>query len=110
MSRPDYELGCHWAPPVPKHGQSPWHPTLRLSLDDALAMRKSHANLDCRRRSRPAREFGHLAQVLNDTSARLQAAFERQVQFPADAAHELRTPVSVVLTQTALSRERPTAE
>jgi heavy metal sensor kinase len=57
-------------------------------------------------------ELGQLAGVLNDTFARLQTAFERQVQFTADASHELRTPVSVVLTQTqsALSRERSAEE
>jgi heavy metal sensor kinase len=57
-------------------------------------------------------ELGNLARVLNDTFARLQASFERQAQFTADASHELRTPVSVVLTQTqsALARERPAAE
>jgi len=57
-------------------------------------------------------ELGELARVLNDTFARLQASFDRQAQFTADASHELRTPVSVVLTQsqTALARERPAAE
>jgi heavy metal sensor kinase len=57
-------------------------------------------------------ELGDLAAVLNDTFARLQASFARQAQFTADASHELRTPVSVVLTQTqtALARERPAAE
>jgi len=57
-------------------------------------------------------ELGNLARVLNDTFARLQASFERQARFTADASHELRTPVSVVLTQTqsALARERPAAE
>ena len=57
-------------------------------------------------------ELGNLARVLNDTFARLQASFDRQAQFTADASHELRTPVSVVLTQTqsALARERPAAE
>lgn len=57
-------------------------------------------------------ELGGLAAVLNDTFARLDAAFARQRQFTADASHELRTPVSVILTQTqlALGRERPAAE
>ena len=57
-------------------------------------------------------ELGDLTRVLNDTFARLQASFARQAQFTADASHELRTPVSVVLTQTqtALARERPAAE
>jgi heavy metal sensor kinase len=57
-------------------------------------------------------ELGQLAGVLNNTFARLQAAFARQAQFTADAAHELRTPVSVVMTQTqtALARERPAGE
>ena len=53
-------------------------------------------------------ELGQLASVLNSTFARLEAAFVRQRQFTADAAHELRTPVTVILTQTqlALSRDR----
>jgi len=57
-------------------------------------------------------ELGQLAGVLNSTFARLEAAFAQQQQFTADAAHELRTPVSVMLTQTqtALSRERSASE
>ena len=57
-------------------------------------------------------ELGRLAAVLNSTFARLEAAFAQQKQFASDAAHELRTPVSVMLTQTqtALNRERSAAE
>jgi len=43
-------------------------------------------------------ELGELATVLNATFSRLDAAFAQQARFTADAAHELRTPVSVVLT------------
>lgn len=57
-------------------------------------------------------ELGRLASVLNSTFARLDAAFSQQRQFTSDAAHELRTPVSVMLTQTqtTLNRERSAAE
>ncbi len=57
-------------------------------------------------------ELGRLAGVLNSTFARLDAAFTQQARFTADAAHELRTPISVMLTQTqsALARERPAEE
>jgi heavy metal sensor kinase len=57
-------------------------------------------------------ELGKLASVLNSTFARLDAAFAQQKQFASDAAHELRTPVSVMLTQTqtALNRERSPTE
>ena len=57
-------------------------------------------------------ELGQLAAVLNSTFARLEAAFAQQKQFASDAAHELRTPVSVMLTQTqtALNRERSAPE
>ncbi len=57
-------------------------------------------------------ELGQLALVLNSTFARLDAAFEHQKQFTYDAAHELRTPVSVILTQTqsTLNKERSPAE
>ena len=53
-------------------------------------------------------ELGQLASVLNSTFARLETAFAQQKQFASDAAHELRTPVAVMLTQTqtALNRER----
>ncbi len=56
-------------------------------------------------------ELGQLAAVLNSTFARLETAFAQQKQFASDAAHELRTPVSVILTQTqtALHRERDAA-
>jgi two-component system, OmpR family, sensor kinase len=56
-------------------------------------------------------ELGQLAAVLNSTFARLEMAFAQQKQFASDAAHELRTPVSVMLTQTqtALTRERDAA-
>ncbi|MCX6929605.1 MAG: ATP-binding protein [Verrucomicrobia bacterium] len=57
-------------------------------------------------------ELGRLAGVLNSTFARLEAAFTQQARFTSDASHELRTPVSVILTQTqtALSRERASSE
>ena len=59
-----------------------------------------------------ASELGQLAAVLNSTFARLEAAFARQARFTSDAAHELRTPVTVMIMQTqgALARERPVAE
>lgn len=56
-------------------------------------------------------ELGQLANVLNSTFARLESAFAQQKQFASDAAHELRTPVTVILTQTqtTLNRERDAA-
>ena len=57
-------------------------------------------------------ELGRMAGVLNTTFARLDAAFARQRRFTADAAHELRTPIAVLVleTQSALARERDAAE
>lgn len=57
-------------------------------------------------------ELGELAAVLNSTFSRLDAAFAQQARFTADAAHELRTPVSVILmhAQNALADETLTAE
>jgi heavy metal sensor kinase len=57
-------------------------------------------------------ELGQLAEVLNNTFARLETAFAQQKRFTADAAHELRTPLTVLITesQLTLARERSTAE
>ena len=57
-------------------------------------------------------ELGHLAAVLDETFQRLHAAFAEQARFTSDAAHELRTPVSIILgqTQLALARERSPEE
>jgi heavy metal sensor kinase len=57
-------------------------------------------------------ELGQLAGVLNSTFDRLEAAFARQQQFTADASHELRTPIAVILSQTqaTLARGRNPAE
>ena len=56
----------------------------------------------------PHSELNQLALTLNHTFAQLEAAFARQTRFITDAAHELRTPVAVLLTQTQsiLARER----
>jgi heavy metal sensor kinase len=57
-------------------------------------------------------ELGQLAGVLNSTFTRLEASFAQQARFTADAAHELRTPITVMLTQTqfALARDRTAAD
>lgn len=79
----------------------------------SAARRISAGNLDERvDASRMDDELGQLAEVLNDTFARLGAAFERQRQFTADASHELRTPLTALLwhAQNALTKERAPGE
>ena len=53
-------------------------------------------------------ELAELAQSLNDMLARLEEAFHRLSDFSSDIAHELRTPVSNLMTQTqvVLSKAR----
>ncbi len=41
-------------------------------------------------------ELGELASTFDGMLMRLEAAFERQRQFTADASHELRTPLAIV--------------
>ncbi len=57
-------------------------------------------------------ELGQMADVLNSTFARLEASFAQQARFTADAAHELRTPVTVILmhAQNALAAGGLTGE
>jgi heavy metal sensor kinase len=53
-------------------------------------------------------ELGELANTFDGMLARLQAAFERQRQFVADASHELRTPLTIINLEAsrALSSKR----
>lgn len=59
-----------------------------------------------------AGELRDLASVLNRTFDRLHHALELQRQFTADAAHELRTPITILTTETQriLKRERSPEE
>ncbi len=45
-------------------------------------------------------ELSELANTFDDMLNRLQAAFERQRQFTADASHELRTPLTIIDLET----------
>ncbi len=44
-------------------------------------------------------EVSRLSGTINKMLARLQKVFERERQFTSDASHELRTPVSIILSQ-----------
>ena len=46
----------------------------------------------------PEDEIGKLTNVLNGLLTRLQEAFEKEQEFMADAAHELKTPLTVLRT------------
>jgi heavy metal sensor kinase len=58
----------------------------------------------------PDDEVGRLARTFDEMIARLDASFQRQRQFTADASHELRTPLTSIKGQVevALQRDRET--
>ena len=57
-------------------------------------------------------ELHDLAQAFNEMLARLEGSFRRLSDFSSDLAHEMRTPISNLMTQTevALSRSRSADE
>jgi two-component system heavy metal sensor histidine kinase CusS len=52
-------------------------------------------------------EMAELAQELNTMLQRLQRDFQRLSEFSSDLAHELRTPISNLLTQTQVTLAQP---
>lgn len=66
------------------------------------------ARLDRRMPSPEARdEVGELVITINQMLDRLEAAFVAQERFVADAAHELKTPVAVLLGSAQVLRQKP---
>jgi signal transduction histidine kinase len=74
----------------------------RAGLAPVEAMRRRAEGISLRRAGErlplPAAndEVRRLGETLNEMLARLEAAFERERRFVADASHELRTPLAVV--------------
>jgi signal transduction histidine kinase len=62
----------------------------------AAARSISDTGLGLRLRLERQDELGELASTFDNMLDRLEAAFERQRQFTADASHELRTPLTIV--------------
>lgn len=58
------------------------------------------------------RELESLVNALNEMLGRLEAAFRKLSQFSSDLAHELRTPIANLITQTevALAKDRCAAD
>lgn len=55
----------------------------------------------------PADEVGRLASTFDSMLDRLQAAFERERRFTADASHELRTPLTAIKGRLKVALDRP---
>jgi heavy metal sensor kinase len=72
----------------------------------------SETDLNRRLNMKSKDELGELANTFDEMLARLQAAFERQRQFVADASHELRTPLTIVNLESsrALASKRSAEE
>jgi two-component system heavy metal sensor histidine kinase CusS len=70
----------------------------------AITADRLHARLDVQ--AVPA-ELVELADTLNQMLSRLEDSFRRLSEYSSDIAHELRTPISNLLTQTQVTLARP---
>ena len=80
---------------------------------EALALRwsaRTHASLDSIDTSEVPKELMPFATALNDMLARVRGVLERERQFAATAAHQLRTPLTALQLGLARAAEAPTHE
>ena len=76
----------------------------------SAAQRLSAERLDARiALTGPPDELKELADTFDDMLGRLQASFEAQRRFVADASHELRTPLAVMRTEVDVALADPDA-
>lgn len=76
----------------------------------AAAQRLSAEGLDARiDLEGPEDELKQLADTFDDMLSRLEAAFDAQKRFVADASHELRTPLAVMRTEVDVALADPDA-
>jgi len=77
----------------------------------ATARRLTASSLGQRLRLRgPRDEVAELADTFDAMLDRLQAAFDAEVRFVANASHELRTPLAVIRTEVDVTLADPTAD
>jgi two-component system, OmpR family, sensor kinase len=79
------------------------------ALRPVEAMRRRAAAISLRERGErlplppSSDEIARLGETLNEMLARLEAAFERERAFTADASHELRTPLAILKSELELA-------
>lgn len=79
-----------------------------LSQMSAASQRIASGDLSDRIKLRgTGSELESIAAALNEAFSRLESAVEHETNFTSDAAHELRTPVSVLLAETQLALDQP---
>lgn len=84
---------------------------VRKMADVAKGISASHLNDRLPQEAVPT-ELTDLAGAFNDMLARLEDSFRRLSEFSSDLAHEIRTPISNLMTQTqvAISKDRTADE
>lgn len=85
-----------------RHGLAP----LRRMQQDTAAISASRLDQRLFVKQLPA-ELAALGNTINGMLARLEESFRRLSDFSADIAHELRTPVSNLMTQTQVALSKP---